>query len=165
MTDVPALPAASVVIVDDRTDLHVLVARRRPGSLFVGGMIVFPGGGVDPEDRSRRARGRVPRADIPGMAPDEALWAARIDPAARRVSRPAARRLHAAIIETLREGVEHGGTTLRDYRNAEDGEGGHQHHLRCYGRAGEPCERCGTVLRRRVIDARSTTSCPVCQRR
>ncbi|MYK73937.1 MAG: formamidopyrimidine-DNA glycosylase, partial [Acidimicrobiaceae bacterium] len=43
--------------------------------------------------------------------------------------------------------------------------GRNQHHLRCYGRAGEPCERCGTALRRRIIDARGTTWCPTCQRR
>jgi 8-oxo-dGTP pyrophosphatase MutT (NUDIX family) len=46
---IPALPAASMVIIDDRPDLHVLVGRRRPGH-FVGGMIVYPGGAVDADD-------------------------------------------------------------------------------------------------------------------
>jgi 8-oxo-dGTP pyrophosphatase MutT (NUDIX family) len=48
--EVPVRPAATVMIVDDRPDLHVLLLRRRKGSDFVGGMDVFPGGGVDPED-------------------------------------------------------------------------------------------------------------------
>ena len=46
---VPALPAASLVVIDDRPDLHVLLGRRRPGA-FVGDMIVYPGGAVDDND-------------------------------------------------------------------------------------------------------------------
>ncbi len=48
--DVPVRPAATVMVVDDRPDLHVLLLRRRKGSAFVGGMDVFPGGGVDHHD-------------------------------------------------------------------------------------------------------------------
>jgi 8-oxo-dGTP pyrophosphatase MutT (NUDIX family) len=48
--DVPIREAATVMVVDDRPDLHVLLLRRRAGSNFVGGMYVFPGGGVDPHD-------------------------------------------------------------------------------------------------------------------
>ena len=48
--EVPVRPAATVMIVDDRPDLHVLLLRRRAGSAFVGGMSVFPGGGVDDHD-------------------------------------------------------------------------------------------------------------------
>ena len=47
---VPVRPAATVMIVDDRPDLHVLLLRRRAGSQFVPGMDVFPGGGVDESD-------------------------------------------------------------------------------------------------------------------
>src|SRR2546426_5028553 len=47
---VPVRPAATVMIVDDRPELHVLLLRRRAGSAFVPGMDVFPGGGVDPHD-------------------------------------------------------------------------------------------------------------------
>jgi len=65
---VPALPAASVLVVDDRPDLHVVIGRRRPGSVFVGGMIVFPGGGVDPGDHGPQARALVPSAVVPDMA-------------------------------------------------------------------------------------------------
>ncbi len=48
--EVPVRPAATVMIVDDRPDLHVLLLRRRAGSAFVPGMDVFPGGGVDAHD-------------------------------------------------------------------------------------------------------------------
>ena len=96
---------------------------------------------------------------------DEACWRAGVHPGSRRV--PAARvpALHAAIRQVLAEGIEHGGTTLRDYRDGEGASGSHQRHLDCYGRAGEPCNRCGTLLERSVVAARGTTSCPTCQPR
>jgi 8-oxo-dGTP pyrophosphatase MutT (NUDIX family) len=49
-TDVPVVPAATVMIVDDRPDLHVLMVRRTPRVVFGSGMWVFPGGRVDPAD-------------------------------------------------------------------------------------------------------------------
>lgn len=86
MTPVHPAPAASVLVVDDRPDLHVVIGLRRPGSGFVPGMIVFPGGGVDPGDRGAAALARVPAAAIPDLeATDAAAF------------------LHAAIRETEEE--------------------------------------------------------------
>jgi formamidopyrimidine-DNA glycosylase len=104
-------------------------------------------------------------AGIGNIYADEALWRACVHPASRRISLPAARRLRDAIVDVLAEGIDHGGTTLRDYRTVDGGEGENQHRLDCYGRAGLPCTRCGTVLKRSVIDGRGTTHCPTCQRR
>ncbi len=106
-----------------------------------------------------------PVAGVGNIYADEALWLAQINPAVRYVSRPRAGRLADAIRTALASGLRHGGTTLRDYAALDGARGRNQHHLRCYGRAGEPCERCGTELRRRIIDARGTTWCPACQRR
>ena len=106
-----------------------------------------------------------PVAGVGNIYADEALWLAQINPAVRYVSRPRAGRLADAIRAALTSGLRHGGTTLRDYAALDGSSGRNQHHLRCYGRAGEPCERCGTELRRRIIDARGTTWCPICQRR
>lgn len=47
---VPVQRAATVIVVDDRPELEVLCLRRRAGSSFVGGMTVFPGGGIDDHD-------------------------------------------------------------------------------------------------------------------
>lgn len=47
---VPVQLASTVILVDDRPDLQVLCLRRRAGSAFVGGMTLFPGGGLDPHD-------------------------------------------------------------------------------------------------------------------
>jgi formamidopyrimidine-DNA glycosylase len=104
-------------------------------------------------------------AGIGNIYADEALWRARVHPASRRLSRPSAERLHPAIVDVLQEGIDHGGTTLRDYRTVDGGTGENQHRLDCYGRSGLPCRRCGGTLRRTVIDGRGTTFCPSCQRR
>lgn len=102
-------------------------------------------------------------AGVGNIYADEALWRARVHPASRRITVAAAGRLRDSVRDVLEEGIEHGGTTLRDYRDATGGEGDHQNHLDCYGRAELPCRRCGEPLRRSAIDARSTVHCTVCQ--
>jgi formamidopyrimidine-DNA glycosylase len=119
--------------------------------------------------RSRRAvktqlLSQRPVAGVGNIYADEALWLAEVHPSDRHVSRARAGRLRDAIRTVLRDGLDHGGTTLRDYVDAEGSTGSNQHHLRCYGRAGEPCERCGDLLRRSVVDGRGTTWCRTCQR-
>lgn len=104
-------------------------------------------------------------AGVGNIYADEALWLARINPATRRLGRDRADVLVETIRTALQSGLDHGGTTLRDYVDSEGATGGNQHELFCYGRSGEPCLRCGTELRRRELDARTTTWCPVCQAR
>ena len=104
-------------------------------------------------------------AGVGNIYADEALWRARVHPAARRLTRPQSQRVRDAVVEVLTEAVSNGGTTLRDYRTIRGTYGNHQSNLECYGRAGLPCGRCGEPLRRIVVDARSTTFCPTCQRR
>jgi formamidopyrimidine-DNA glycosylase len=104
-------------------------------------------------------------AGVGNIYADEALWRAGVHPASRRLTRAGASRLRDAVRDVLREGIDHGGTTLRNYRDAAGGEGTNQRYLDCYGRGGEPCVRCGDELRRSVIDARATVHCPTCQRR
>ncbi|WP_420639172.1 bifunctional DNA-formamidopyrimidine glycosylase/DNA-(apurinic or apyrimidinic site) lyase [Candidatus Poriferisocius sp.] len=121
----------------------------------------------------RRSRRRIPTqllsqrpvAGVGNIYATEALWRAGIHPARRAVSRPAATRLHAALIQVLNAGLANGGTTLRDYRNADGRPGSNQDALACYGRSGQPCLRCATDLQRRRYDARTLTFCPQCQPR
>ncbi len=97
----------------------------------------------------------------------EALHTAAIDPRTRsdRIGPLRARRLALALRETLTQALKAGGTTLRDFRDA-DGTAGHfQRQARVYGREGEACGRCGGVVRRIVQAQRSTFFCPTCQRR
>ncbi|MEO6317901.1 MAG: bifunctional DNA-formamidopyrimidine glycosylase/DNA-(apurinic or apyrimidinic site) lyase [Acidimicrobiales bacterium] len=120
----------------------------------------------------RRSRVRIktqllsqrPLAGVGNIYADEALWRAAIHPARRSLTRREATRLLAELRVVLEQGIRNGGTTLRDYRTVEGEAGRNQLELGCYGRAGEPCDRCGTELRRTVIDARGTTHCPTCQK-
>ncbi len=106
-----------------------------------------------------------PVAGVGNIYADEALWAARINPKARRVGVDRARRLLGEIQTALQRGIDNGGTTLRDYRKIDGAEGANRPSLKAYGRAGEPCLRCGATLVSDVIDARTSVWCPVCQRR
>ncbi len=99
----------------------------------------------------------------------EALWRARISPtlAAGKVSRPRLEALTVAIRDVLGEAIIAGGSTLRDFANAEGGQGYFQHSFDVYGREGEPCraDPAHPVIRRLVQGGRSTFYCPACQRR
>lgn len=97
----------------------------------------------------------------------EALFQSGIDPRtpAARLSRPRAQRLLAAVRETLAQALSLGGSTLRDFRDAHGLDGRYQQDAMVYGRAGLPCRRCATPVRRIVQAQRSTFFCPGCQRR
>ncbi len=79
---VPVQRAASVLLVDDRPDLHVLCLRRRSASAFVGGMTVFPGGGIDDHDDDPvydavlHGRGRAEMVARLGVEDALAYWVA-----------------------------------------------------------------------------------------
>lgn len=106
-----------------------------------------------------------PLAGVGNIYADEALWRAGIHPARRSITRREAEALLVELRTVLEQGIANGGTTLRDYRTPDGEPGRHQHELGCYGRAGEPCGRCGTELKRSIVDARGTTHCPHCQTR
>lgn len=95
----------------------------------------------------------------------EALYRAGIHPRtpAGRLGPERLRRLHASLVDVLRRAVGAGGTTLRDYRDAEGRPGSYQFRLRVYGREGETCRKCRRRVRRIVQSGRSTFYCPGCQ--
>ena len=96
----------------------------------------------------------------------EALFAAGIRPAmpASRISKPRAVRLHQAIQKVLAQAVSTGGSTLRDFSNAQ-GEPGHfQQEAMVYGRGGLPCRLCTTPITTVRQGQRSTFYCRHCQK-
>ena len=99
----------------------------------------------------------------------EALFRARIKPtlAAGKIGLARLERLVPVIRDVLGEAIVAGGSTLRDFANAEGGQGYFQHRFDVYGRQGEPCRTpgCGGSIDRIVQGGRSTFYCPVCQRR
>jgi formamidopyrimidine-DNA glycosylase len=103
----------------------------------------------------------------------EALFRAGLAPykGAARLGRtgkptPAAVRLVAAIKAVLADAIAAGGSTLRDYKQADGALGRFQHHFAVYGRDGEPCPRpgCRGRVRRKTQGGRSTFYCSACQR-
>jgi formamidopyrimidine-DNA glycosylase len=97
---------------------------------------------------------------------DEILFRAGIDPRtrAKRVGTRVAK-LHQAMRETLAEAIEAGGSTIRDFRDANGKPGGFQLLHRVYGRTGEPCPACDGPIERILVAQRGTHFCPRCQKR
>ena len=96
----------------------------------------------------------------------EVLFLAGIRPTARasNISKPRAALLHSAIQQVLTQAVTKGGSTLRDFTNAQ-GEAGHfQLEARVYNRAGMPCHVCGTAIKTIRQGQRSTFYCIRCQK-
>jgi len=134
-------------------------------------------GGFSGEYLYRRARGR--RGAIKPFIMDagivvgvgniyasESLHRAGIHPRrpAGRVSLARMQRLAGTIRQVLGEAITAGGTTLRDFAGSDGQPGYFSRSLMVYGRAGEPCLRCGASLRQEVMGQRSTYFCPACQR-
>jgi formamidopyrimidine-DNA glycosylase len=96
----------------------------------------------------------------------EALFRAGIAPrrAARRLTRLQASALAQAIKAVLAEAIETGGTTLRDYVNAQGVPGYFRQKLFVYERDGQPCRVCRSPVKQFVQGRRSTYWCAVCQR-
>jgi formamidopyrimidine-DNA glycosylase len=96
----------------------------------------------------------------------EALFLAGIRPTmpASRISKPRAARLQAAIRDVLARAVAKGGSTLRDFSNAQGESGYFQLEAMVYDRKGEPCRVCGSPIRMIRQGARATYFCPVCQK-
>ena len=95
----------------------------------------------------------------------EALFRAAIRPtiSAGKISKPRYLKLVAAIKEVLEEAVAQGGTTLRDFTNEEGKPGYFKQKLLVYGRAGEPCSICQTMIKHIKQGQRASYYCPRCQ--
>jgi formamidopyrimidine-DNA glycosylase len=106
-----------------------------------------------------------PIAGVGNIYADEALWRVGLNPARRTVTRAQAAALLDALRAVMTASIRDGGTTLTTYRDVAGREGRNQQRLEVYGQAGRPCPRCGTELRSRVLDGRTTTWCPACQPR
>ncbi|WP_372827756.1 bifunctional DNA-formamidopyrimidine glycosylase/DNA-(apurinic or apyrimidinic site) lyase [Polaromonas sp.] len=96
----------------------------------------------------------------------EALFMAGIRPTVRaaRLSKPRAARLHAAIREVLAQAVAKGGSTLKDFSNAQGESGYFQLDAMVYDRVGLPCRVCAAPIRSMRQGQRSTFFCVNCQK-
>lgn len=96
---------------------------------------------------------------------DEALFLAGIHPlrAADSLQESEWERLHRAIIDTLERAVQAGGSSIKSYVNGQGEMGMFQHALTVYGRQGEGCKQCASLIEKSVVGGRGTHTCPQCQ--
>lgn len=105
-------------------------------------------------------------AGVGNIYADESLHAARIHPETKvaDVSIAKLRRLHQAIIDSLRISLEHGGSSDRNYVDADGKKGGYLKFARVFRREGQPCIDCGTAIIKTRVAGRGTHICPRCQK-
>lgn len=133
----------------------------------------FGGAVLYRETRSRSAAIKLVIMDshvvcgVGNIYANEALFRAGIDPRtpANRLSKARCDALAREIRMVLGEAIEAGGSSLRDYVGSDGMAGNFQNNFLVYGRAGEPCTRCGAPIRELKQAQRATCYCPRCQKR
>lgn len=104
-------------------------------------------------------------AGIGNIYADEILFHAQIHPETNcgKLTHEQIQRLYQGIVQVLTLGITHRGTSIRDYVDGEQEQGGFQNFLQVYGRGGEPCSRCGAVIIKGKMMGRGTHYCSICQ--
>lgn len=97
---------------------------------------------------------------------DEALWRAGVRPMRRadRVTRKEAAALAAAAGDVMRESIAVGGTTFQHFKDTGGENGNFTDYLKVFGKQNNPCERCGTIIKKVRCAGRGTHYCPGCQK-
>lgn len=105
-------------------------------------------------------------AGVGNIYADEALWGAKIHPATLVASLGPAqfRALYQELVYVLRLAIEKGGSTDRNYVDADGKKGSYLSFARVFRREGLPCPRCGTTILKTRVAGRGTHLCPVCQK-
>lgn len=104
-------------------------------------------------------------AGVGNIYADEALFAARLHPNTRAndLTAKQCERLRIAVEAVLMKAIEGRGSTIRDYIGGSGLRGTFQNEFAAYGRTGEPCTRCETLIEVLRIAGRSSHFCPKCQ--
>jgi formamidopyrimidine-DNA glycosylase len=104
-------------------------------------------------------------AGVGNIYADEALFLSGIRPTTlcAKLKRSHLQKLHAAVIQVLQDGINSGGSTIRNYRTVEGVNGNYAGQAWVYNRDGEPCRTCGTTIQRLKMAGRSAHFCPTCQ--
>lgn len=105
-------------------------------------------------------------AGVGNIYADESLWGAKIHPATRvrDVSDAQLKKLHGELRFVLELAIEKGGSTDRNYVNAEGKRGSYIDFARVFRREKLPCPRCQTTIVKSKVAGRGTHTCPKCQK-
>lgn len=151
----------------DAAETHTLLAKLGPEPLTEGFSVDY---------LQARAKGRTTAikqflmdnqvvVGVGNIYANEALFASGIHPkrAAGNISRERLATLVAEIKRVLAEAITQGGTTLKDFTSADGKPGYFVQRLQVYGRAGQPCQVCGSEIQSMRLGQRNTFFCPHCQ--
>jgi formamidopyrimidine-DNA glycosylase len=105
-------------------------------------------------------------AGVGNIYADESLWAAKIHPLTpvKHISRTKLLGLHSDLRDILNLAIKKGGSTDRNYVNAEGKKGSYIDFAQVFRREGQPCPRCGTEIIKIRAAGRGTHLCPKCQK-
>lgn len=104
-------------------------------------------------------------AGVGNIYADESLWGAKIHPSTlvKNLSARQVHKLHEELIFVLKLAIEKGGSTDKNYVNAEGKKGSYMSFARVFRREGQACPRCGTTIIKTRVAGRGTHLCPHCQ--
>ena len=105
-------------------------------------------------------------AGVGNIYADESLWGAKIHPTTlvRNLSAAKINKLYEELRYVLNLAIEKGGSSDRNYVNAEGKKGSYLDFARVFRREGQPCPRCGTAIIKTRVAGRGTHTCPKCQK-
>jgi formamidopyrimidine-DNA glycosylase len=175
----------AIFALDDGRELRYTDARRF-GRLAYLSAVSLPGEldgfGADPLEvsadefaariKARRSRMKALLLDqsvlrgVGNIYADESLWRAKIHPArlGANLNAKELATLRVALRDILQKAITLRGSSISNFVDADGEPGGYQQHHRAYGREGEKCYRCGTIIRRAIVAGRSSFFCPNCQK-
>lgn len=175
----------AIFALDDGRELRYTDARRF-GRLAYLSAVSLPGElegfGADPLEvsadefaariKARRSRMKALLLDqsvlrgVGNIYADESLWRAKIHPArlGANLSLMELRTLRIALRDILKKAIVLRGSSISNFVDADGEPGAYQQHHRAYGREGEKCYRCGSIIRRAIVAGRSSFFCPHCQK-
>jgi formamidopyrimidine-DNA glycosylase len=105
-------------------------------------------------------------AGIGNIYADESLWGAKLHPATlvKNVSDAKIKLLYQAMVDVLRLSIQKGGSSDKNYVNAEGKRGSYLNFANVFRREGQACPRCGTIIIKTRVAGRGTHTCPHCQK-
>lgn len=105
-------------------------------------------------------------AGVGNIYADESLWGAKIHPATlvKNIGDSKLNTLFNELRYVLELAIEKGGSSDKNYVNAEGKKGSYLNFARVFRRQGKPCPRCNTLIEKSRVAGRGTHTCPKCQR-
>lgn len=170
-----------VMLMDDGRELRYVDPRRFGRIAFLAGQTLqeeLQRFGLDPlaagakefveKIRGKRARIKAQLLDqgvlrgVGNIYADESLWKAKIHPAqlGAKLTEEKAKELYRGLQAILQKAIVMRGSSISDFLGSDGLPGKYQGQHRAYGREGEKCFRCGTLIRRTIVAGRSSFFCP-----